>query len=380
MPLIPDQRHLFDLPADVAYINCAYLSPLMKAVEEAGVAGIRRKVQPWTMTRADFFDDVERARAGFARLIGAKADDVAVIPSSSYGAATAAANLPLARGQSVVVIEAEHGSNVRIWALKAREADARIVTVARPADGRWTPRILEAIDKTTAIVAVPPLHWTDGTRVDLVAVGRRTREVGGALVVDATQSIGAEPFELAAIKPDFVMCSAYKWLLSPYTLGFLYAAPQHQAGRPLEEHAFNRAGAREADGRTDYPEAFDAGARRYDMGERSNFISLPMSVRAMDQLASWGPANIAETIGSLTDDLVARAELHDISAPARDVRSPHIVGLSRRGRPWPTDAGQRLAAQKIYVSRRGDVLRISPHLYNCIEENARLVAALAAMP
>lgn len=52
--LIPDQRHLFDIPADVAYLNCAYMSPLAKAVVAAGEAGLRRKAQPWDVTPQDF--------------------------------------------------------------------------------------------------------------------------------------------------------------------------------------------------------------------------------------------------------------------------------------------------------------------------------------
>jgi hypothetical protein len=89
---LPNQRHLFDIPPDVTYINCAYLSPLLRSVHTAGAVGLARKFHPWTIVRCDFFNEVERARAGFARLIGAQADDIAITPSSSYGAATAAAN------------------------------------------------------------------------------------------------------------------------------------------------------------------------------------------------------------------------------------------------------------------------------------------------
>ncbi|MBM3571320.1 MAG: aminotransferase class V-fold PLP-dependent enzyme, partial [Alphaproteobacteria bacterium] len=153
--LISNQGHLFDIPRDVTYINCAYLSPLLQDVRAAGMAGIMRKVRPWTIMRGDFYDELEQARAGFARLIGASADDISVIPSTSYGAATAAVNLPLRSGQSVVLIEGEHGSNVRAWHVLAREREARVVTVARPGDSDWTAAILAAIDAATAIIALP---------------------------------------------------------------------------------------------------------------------------------------------------------------------------------------------------------------------------------
>ena len=61
--MIPSQRHLFDIPRDVAYLNCAYLSPLLHRAVEAGTAGLRRKARPWEIAVDDFFDDLEALRA-----------------------------------------------------------------------------------------------------------------------------------------------------------------------------------------------------------------------------------------------------------------------------------------------------------------------------
>ena len=66
--MIPSQRHLFDLPDDVAYLNCAYMAPLMHSVVEAGIRGARRKARPWEITAPDFFSDGARARGLFARI------------------------------------------------------------------------------------------------------------------------------------------------------------------------------------------------------------------------------------------------------------------------------------------------------------------------
>lgn len=372
---IPYQRHLFDIPDDVTYVNCAYLSPLLKAAAARGARGIERKVHPWTIVRTDFYDELELTRAAYGRLIGAAADDIAIIPSTSYGAAIAAANLTVGKGQSILVIAGEHGSNVRIWQVLARDAGARLVTVERPADGNWTAAVLAAIDSSTAVAALPNLHWTDGGMIDLVAVGARLRAVGAAFVVDGTQSIGAFPLDLKAVQPDFLICSAYKWLLCPYTLGFLYAAPHRQTGRPIEEHGFNRAGAAAAEGATDYPETFEPGARRYDMGERSNFIHLPMAIVALEQLTAWGPANVTATLKPLTDALAEGGRKLGLDAPPANHRVPHMIGLSRPG-GLPADLAGKLAQQKIYVSQRGQALRLSPHLYNSAADVDRLLGAL----
>src|SRR3546814_11747868 len=107
--LLTSQRHLFDIPEDVAYLNCAYMSPLSKAVVAAGQTGMARKAQPWTVTPQDFFTDSEATRALFARLVNATADDIALIPAVSYGMAVAAHALPLQAGQSVLTLAEQIG-------------------------------------------------------------------------------------------------------------------------------------------------------------------------------------------------------------------------------------------------------------------------------
>src|SRR5258708_33007537 len=82
---LPPQRHLFDIPDDVAFLNCAYISPLPKASVAAGEEGLRRKARPWTIVPNDFFTASESVRALFARLINANADDIAFAPAVSYG-------------------------------------------------------------------------------------------------------------------------------------------------------------------------------------------------------------------------------------------------------------------------------------------------------
>jgi len=86
--------------------------------------------------------------------------------------------------------------------------------------------LLQAIDATTAIVSVPHCHWTDGSKVDLELLSERTHAVGAALVIDASQSLGAGVLDLERVKPDFLTSVGYKWLLGPYGLGYLYVAAE----------------------------------------------------------------------------------------------------------------------------------------------------------
>ena len=213
MGRLPSQRHLFDIPEAVAYLNCAYMSPLLRRVTEAGQRAVTRKAHPWDITPADFFSEVEEARRLFAAVLGggATAEDIAIVPAASYGMAVACANVPLARGQTVLLLDEEFPSVILPWRQRAQEVGATAVLLPRPTDDDWTRVILEAIDRRTAVAALPALHWTDGALIDLPRVAARLREVGAALAVDATQSLGAMPFPLAHVQPDFLAAASYKW-------------------------------------------------------------------------------------------------------------------------------------------------------------------------
>jgi len=372
--MIPSQRHLFDLPREVAYLNCAYMSPLMNAVVDAGRAGLARKTQPWLIKSADFFATPERARGLFARLIGAEAGDIATVPAASYGLAVAAANLPVRRGQSIVLLQDQFPSNVYPWRQLAADSGAEVVVVPRRQDG-WTAGVLEAVDDRTAIVALPHCHWTDGAIVDLVAVSRRCKEAGAALALDLTQSAGALPFDAKVVDPDFAVAACYKWLMGPYSIGFLYVAPRHQAGRPLEHNWIARAGSEDFSRLIDYRMDFQPGARRFDVGEGANFALLPGAIAALERILEWGVEEIAATLAAKTEAISARVEKLGLLASPRGQRAGHFLGLRFPG-GLPKSLLERLADENVFLSVRGDSLRVTPHLYNDEEDADRLVAAL----
>jgi selenocysteine lyase/cysteine desulfurase len=375
--MISCQRHLFDIPEDVAYLNCAYMSPLAHAVRAAGERGLARKAQPWTIHSPDFFTESEELRARFAALIGAGVDDIAIIPAVSYGIAAAAANVPVTAGQRILMLAEQFPSNVYAWRELAAARGAELTVVARPADGDWTAAVLGALDERVAVAALPNCHWTDGGLVDLVRVGERCRALGAALVVDLTQSLGALPFDAGAVQPDFAVCAAYKWLLGPYSLGFLYVAPGRQGGRPLEHGWIARAGSEDFAGLVLYADDFQPGARRFDVGERSNFILVPMALAALEQITAWQVGRIAATLGTLTAGIAERARALGWQAGPDALRAPHFLGL-RSAPGMPRGLAERLARERVYVSMRGDSMRVTPHLWNSDADAARLLRVLEA--
>ncbi len=371
-----DQRDLFEVPEGISYLNCAYMGPQLREAREAGERSVPRKSRPWEVTPEDFFGEAEEVRGLFARLVGGDADGVAIVPSVSYGMAVATANVPVKRGEKVLILEDQFPSNVYPWRELVKKKEADLVTVPRPDDHDWTRAVLERIDADTAVVAVPNCHWTDGSLLDLVEIGRRAREAGAALVVDGIQSLGAHPFDVGAVQPDFLVASSYKWLLGPYGVGFMYVGEAYREGVPVEHNWINRRGSEDFSSLIEYQDTFQPGARRYDVGERSNFVLLPMAASALRRILHWGAANVSETIGGLTDLVEREAGGRGIEAIPKGRRARHMIGL-KLGPEAPEDLAARLAAEGVFVSVRGESVRISPHLYNTEEDVGRLFAALS---
>ena len=382
--MIACQRHLFDVPDDVAYFNCAAFSPILKASRDAGMIGAGKKAQPWQLGKIEFQEEPDQARKLFAKLIGAPPQDVAIVPATSYGIATAAANLPVKSGHRIVLLDDQYPNNVLPWIEKCEREGAELVFVARAEGDNLTSGVLEAIDERTAITALPHCFWTDGTLINLVAVGARCREVGAALVVDATQSVGALPLDVAEIRPDFLVVSGYKWLLCPYTIGFLYVAPHRQGGMPLENAWSDRmqteGGSDWQNGHMHYPEGWQSGARRFNMGEATNFIAMPMAITAFKQLHAWTVSEINVSLRRITETIIERTSNLGLIAPAKEYRAGHLTGLRlAAGSTCDNieDIQQKLAEKHVYLSVRGDALRIAPHLHVSDTDIDRLVIALA---
>ena len=300
IPTAGDARTLFDIPPGVVYLNAASKSAIPLTACNAGRIGVGAKAQPWTIDEPARYTQADHVRALFADLIGATAKDIAIHPAASYGIATAARQFSPTVGSQIILLEGQFPSNVYAWRQLAVETGAEIITVSSPDDDDWTTAVLGAISDKTAIAALPPVHWVDGTLLDLEKIGAALKNVDAAFVVDATQWIGVQPLDVAAIQADFVVCAAYKWLLGPYGMSLMYAAPKHQNGPPLEEHLFNKGGVASITGGLGYTDAFSEGAMRYDAGEYLNLITLPMIEASLQLINTWGPAQIGARIAPVT--------------------------------------------------------------------------------
>ncbi len=380
--MLPCRRHLFSIPEDVIYLDAAYMTPIPQTAIAAGVRGVNVKAAPWDMTINSYYDEVEKARELAASFIGASAEDIAIVPATSYGIAVAAANVDVPSGSVILMMENEHTSHRYAWYELARQKGARVVTVPRRAGEPWAPAIVAAIRESNApvsVVAGTIVHWFEGMSVDIEAVAEATHEAGASLVMDGTQWVGAVPFDVSRVRPDFLSFATYKFLLGPYRLAFLYASKDWQEkGRPIEFHSWNRSGGERPDFYLETMPDYLPGARRFDMGERSDFAVLPIAINSLELICSWGTAVVHERLIQLNRLVWEQAEMLGFTGPKPDQRAGHISVLDLGDR-YRDDLAQRLREHKAFVTVRGTKMRITPHVYNDEQDIGRFFALVDAL-
>lgn len=358
------------------------MGPLPRATVEAGWMALDRKAHPWTVAPDDFFVPGETYRSLVAELLGADADGVAITPSVSFGLSTFASFVPMAAGQVVVVPADEFPSNLHPWAVAAERAGAEVVRVPRAPDGDITSALIAEVGRwgeRVALVAAPPCHWTDGTPIDLVAVGGAARAVGAALAVDVCQSLGAAAFDIATVQPDVVAGATYKWLLGPYSLGFAWFSPRWRDQVPLDHGWATRAGADDFAGLTAATTGYRPGARRYDVGEAAQHQLMPVALASLHLVAGWSTDDTVAHARRLTGRIATAAADLGFGVAPTALRSPHLMGLRLSGTGLTgVELAAHLADARVHVSIRGASVRVSAHRFNDDLDVDRLLAGLAS--
>lgn len=381
--MITNQRSKFSLPPGNVYLNCAYMSPMLKAVAKKGIEGIHKKRNPAVVRGDDFFTDTEKVRKEFAKLINGQANRVVLVSSVSYGMANVVNNIKLSSSDNIIVAAEQFPSNYYPWHRVSQDTGAKLKVIAPPEElvnrGKiWNERLLEAIDTNTKLVALGNVHWADGTLFNLKEIRKRTRAVGALLVIDGTQSVGALPFDVKEIQPDALVCAGYKWLMGPYSLGLAYYGEYFDNGKPVEENWINRLHSENFAGLVNYQTDYQPGALRYEVGEHSNFILLPMLLEALKQINQWKPKVIQQYCANIMRKPINI--LHDAGFWIEDekFRGHHLFGVRLPAHAEVDKIKKALQKNKISVSFRGDAIRVSPNLYNSEADLMKLVRVLVS--
>jgi len=376
---LSNQKHLFSIPEEVTYLNIASQSPSMKAVEKAGIEGVLEKSHPYKIITNSYFEPIKKVKKLFAEIIDV--DDynrIANIPSASYGLATVANNIILKKDDEILLVESQFPSNYYVWGKLANKYGAKLNIVLMPKSKEnrgknWNEAILNSISNKTAVVALGNIHWANGTLFDLKSIRKKTIENNSLLIIDGSQSIGALEFSVKEIKPDALICAGYKWLFGPYGCGYAYFGEYFDNGNPLEENWSNRLHSENMSGLTSYQPKYKPLANRYSVGEHASFIHIKMQIEALKQVLIWTPKAIQKYCKEITKDAVA--QLKEIGCFVEDdnFRTHHLFGVELPKELDISVLKSTLEKEKIFISFRGNYIRLSCHLYNTKDDFSKLV-------
>ncbi len=374
------QKTKFILSKKVTYLNCAYMSPMLKKVEKAGFKGIKQKRKPYHITPIDFFKTSDLVKKRFSSIIDCKNHNrIAIIPSASYGLANVVNNISIKEKDEIILLDEQFPSNVYPWLNLKERSKAKLVFIKRPdtlidSGKKWNEEILAAITNKTKVVAIGNIHWACGTLFDLIAIRKKTAEVGALLIIDGTQSIGALPLSIEKIQPDALICAGYKWLMGPYSIGVAYYGNYFDKGIPIEDNWINRRGSENFSGLINYSDKYGELASRYNVGEQSNFILLPMLLAGLNQIESWGVKNIQDYCKNLISEEIKKVNQKKYWIEKENYRANHLFGIKQLDNK--VNLIEKLKSKKISVSIRGDKIRVSPHVYNDKREIKKLFECL----
>lgn len=381
-----ETKKLFNLSPNVYFLNCATRGPFTFATEKAGLEAIINFTPTIHQIKPDnFFERAWVVRELFSQLVHyTDPARVAIVPSVSYAMAVMAKNLHrkagLRAGQHILTVSDDFPSDVYAWHRVCKDLSLHIKTIEQqPIASEWNAKILENITPDTALVVMPHVHWQHGTKFDLEAISKRTKEVGALLAIDGTQSVGALDFDLQKIKPDLLVVVAYKWLLAPHSTGLAYFGEFFDDGIPLEETWMGRVDSNLLHKLTDYQSVYQPKAYRYNVGQHSHFIQMPMLEVALREKIAWGVDNIQQHCLELWQGCAEKLNNLGVQLDPEADRSQHLVGLKLPENTDMLTIQQRLADRQVFVAARGPRLRVSPHIYNTPEDMTVLVEALSGV-
>ena len=374
------QRNLFNIPDEIVYLNTAYISPLSLKVEKAINKGCKLETEPWKIDpEFHFFYQIKETKIIFSNLFNISYKNVSLIPSASYGISTAANNIKLTKTKNkILILKDQFPSNVYPWMELSKKQEGVLEIIDNLNETTLTEEIINKISEEVAVVAIPNIRWTDGYIIDLKKVSDACKKFDVNLILDLTQSAGAMQIDLKEINPEFAIIANYKWMLGPYSTGFLYISDKFIDGVPLEETWIGRKNSQDFSKLTDYQSLYNSDSIRFDMGQRANFSLLPGVKAALEQLHDWSIRKIENTL--YQNNLIICKGLSELGFEilSEKNRAPHFISARLPGYDGNLFINI-LKKNKIFISERSGFLRITPHLWNNEEDFFKLINCLKSI-
>lgn len=368
---ILDVRKDFPAIENYNYLNTASVGLLPKQT----ISAIKRYLDEERLYGNIYWKEwenkLEQTRSLIAKLIGAKEEEIAIVPNTSEGLNIVANGIKWKNKEKIVLNDLEFPSNIFPWQNQAKKHNLEI-RIAKNVHGEIPLEEYEKhIDDSTRVVAVSWVEFQNGFKHDLKALAEVAHAHGAYLVVDGTQSVGMLDIDVKKMNVDFLACACAKWLISPIGTGFLYIRRDL-----VDEIDATYVGWRSVKD----PENFsyrwfelDETARRFEAGSPS-FLGIQGLMESLKYIRRIGPRSIERRDLELAEYLVEQfleiKQLKIVTPLNEDKPQSAIVSFTCRN---VEEVYNKLLENRFIVSLRLNAIRVSPHFYNVEQEIENLV-------
>jgi len=378
-----DWRKEFFEFEDAIYLNLAGQAPIPRVAARALDRARDWKKLPHTVPEETYFGLPDRVRALLAQLIGGQPEEIALTSGASIGLQAVANGIEWKPDDEVLMVRGEFPAHPATWVPLADAGRLRVRWLEPRERFITTEEIVAAIGPQTKLISVSHVRFDDGVRIDARPIADAVHKAGGYLLLDASQSCGAVPMRISDTGADFLVCSGYKWLLSPFGSGFFWVRRElidRLRPGPFYWMAINGAdqfSSLTGPGVKHAP--VPAQARRWDIPETASFFNLSAMEASLEFVNRVGTQTVWDHNLALIEHMIARlpGDRCVLASPREaERRGPYACVRARK----PDETKQlyeKLRAAKIYVSLREGALRVSPHLYNIERDIDRLIAVLS---
>ena len=382
-PLQTDWRQEWFEFEDATYLNVSGQSPMPRVSLRTVQSAMEAKKYPHHKPDSTFFEVPNRTRASIARLIGGKADEIALTSGASAGAAAVAYGLTWKPGDEIITAKGEFPLQYTVWK-PMEEREGLKLKIVSPRDRFLTADdLIAAMTPKTRLVSVSLVRFDDGSLLDAPRLAAACHGQEALLLLDVSQCCGALPMDVTQLGADFLVSAGYKWLLGPFGTGFFWAKSNHIGiMRPGPFYWMAVAG---SDNFASLP--FDdpkpaPSAKRWDAPEWAsyfNFNLVAMDV-SVDFVVRMGPELVAAHNRRLIEFMYERLP-KDRCVPASPLdpaqRGPYGC-FAARSREKTAELYQLLRKENVVVSLREGNIRVSPHLYNTERDIDRLISVITS--
>ena len=369
------RRTEFPWTSDTTYLNNASVGPLPERTRLVLEAFNKKRAAPFQLPDRDLFALMAQSRRLLAELIGASPEEIGLTINTGFGLSLAARALPLKAGDIVLTSDREFPANVYPW-MRLRDSGVELELAPTTPEG-WPDeaRLLDRLrDPRVRVLAISLVQFSNGYTVDLERLSAATRASGTYLVVDAIQGVGQVPLDVTRTPVDVLACGAQKWLLSPWGSGFVYVRRELiEQLRPSVTGWMAFEGTDDFSRLTQYDDTLRGDARRFELITLpyQDFAGMNASVR---MLLDVGIPAIGQHLRSLHAPLLEWASRYGVRVVSpRGDRASGILCIA------PADVGaafRALKAARVICGMREGAIRLSPHLYNTLDEMQQVVDIL----